>query len=153
MGVTGTHPTSPDAGPACSQHPQARSRVQLSGPLEQLKAWDGNEGAGTRIRVSRYSYGRSSAVSPRMRKSGTRIRVQRGPGGGYLLDMRSKLDPISLDPDEVAGADRCPRCLGPTATDSARTNMHRTSSPERCCPQCGDTGPEGLCPAPRHRRS
>ncbi len=61
----------------------------------------------------------------RMRESGIPIRVQRGPGGGYLLDVRSKLDPISLEPDEVAALIVALVALGPTATDSARTSMHK----------------------------
>nr|WP_281365536.1 HTH domain-containing protein [Nocardioides panzhihuensis] len=60
-----------------------------------------------------------------MRESGIPIRVQRGPGGGYLLDVRAKLDPISLEPDEVAALIVALVALGPTATDSARTSMHK----------------------------
>ncbi|MGL5809919.1 MAG: helix-turn-helix transcriptional regulator, partial [Nocardioides sp.] len=34
----------------------------------------------------------------RMRECGVPIRVQRGPGGGYLFDVRSSITPIDFEP-------------------------------------------------------
>ncbi|WP_147309201.1 HTH domain-containing protein [Agromyces sp. PvR057] len=64
----------------------------------------------------------------RMRESGIPIRVQRGPGGGYLFDVRSNLDPIALEPDEVAALLVALVALGPTATESARSSMHKLTT-------------------------
>ncbi|MFF2369171.1 helix-turn-helix transcriptional regulator [Agromyces sp. NPDC058110] len=61
----------------------------------------------------------------RMRESGIPIRVQRGPGGGYLFDTRSSPDPIALEPGEIAALLVALVALGPTATESARTSMHK----------------------------
>ncbi|WP_341975579.1 HTH domain-containing protein [Microbacterium sp. LTA6] len=61
----------------------------------------------------------------RMRESGIPIRVQRGPGGGYLFDVRSDIGPILLEPGEIAALLVALVALGPTATDSARTSMHK----------------------------
>lgn len=61
----------------------------------------------------------------RMRDSGVPIRVQRGPGGGYLFDVRSNIEPIALESGEAAALIVALVARGPTATDSALTSMHK----------------------------
>jgi predicted DNA-binding transcriptional regulator YafY len=61
----------------------------------------------------------------RLRHSGIPISVRRGPGGGYAFDARSKIDPIALDPGEVAALVVSLVALGPTATESAQTGMRK----------------------------
>lgn len=61
----------------------------------------------------------------RLRHSGIPISVRRGPGGGYAFDARSRLEPIALDPGEVAALVVSLVALGPTATESARTGMRK----------------------------
>ncbi|MCY7288156.1 MAG: HTH domain-containing protein [Cryobacterium sp.] len=61
----------------------------------------------------------------RMRASGIPIRVQRGPGGGYLFNVRTDIQPIVLEPGEVAALLVALVALGPIATPSARTCMHK----------------------------
>jgi predicted DNA-binding transcriptional regulator YafY len=59
----------------------------------------------------------------RLRQSGIPVRVQRGPGGGYLFDVRASIDAISLEPGEVAALLVALVALGPTAIEAARTSM------------------------------
>ena len=59
----------------------------------------------------------------RLRHSGIPVRVQRGPGGGYLFDVRTSIDAIALEPSEVAALIVALVALGPTATEAARTSM------------------------------
>lgn len=65
----------------------------------------------------------------RLRHSGIPVAVRKGPGGGYAFDARSSIEPIALDPAEVAALVVSLVALGPTATDSARTGMQK---PARC---------------------
>lgn len=59
----------------------------------------------------------------RLRHSGIPVRVQRGPGGGYLFDVRTSIAAIALEPSEVAALIVALVALGPTATEAARTSM------------------------------
>lgn len=64
----------------------------------------------------------------RFRESGIPVRVQRGPGGGYLFDVRTSIDPVSFDPGEVAALLVALVALGPTATEAAQSCMHKLVS-------------------------
>lgn len=90
-----------------------------------------SSGPGANVSSARLAY--TLGVTPRtverdiarMRESGIPITVRRGPGGGYALKVRSDIDPLGLDPSEVAALIVSLVALGPTATDSARTAMHK----------------------------
>lgn len=61
----------------------------------------------------------------RLRHSGIPVTVQRGPGGGYAFAVRTSVEPIALEPGEVAALIVSLVALGPTATESARTAMDK----------------------------
>lgn len=61
----------------------------------------------------------------RLRESGIPLRVQRGPGGGYSFDVRSVLEPVALEPGEIAALLVALVALGPTSTGSARSSMDK----------------------------
>ncbi|PTR37503.1 HTH domain-containing protein [Rhodococcus sp. OK611] len=59
----------------------------------------------------------------RMREAGIPIEVRNGPGGGYAIDARRHVDPITLTPGEAAALIVSLVALGPTATDAAGSAM------------------------------
>ncbi|GAA4697695.1 HTH domain-containing protein [Promicromonospora umidemergens] len=63
-----------------------------------------------------------------MRASGIPIRVRRGPGGGYLFDIRSTLEPITFEPGEIAALLVALVALGATETEAARSSMHKLTT-------------------------
>ncbi|MET8333780.1 HTH domain-containing protein [Streptosporangium canum] len=84
----------------------------------------------------------------RLREAGVPITVRSGPGGGYRIDTRSRLDPLSLTPGEAAALVVALVAVGPYASASARsamdkllTALHRTGTaqgPRPSFPQAGE---------------
>lgn len=57
----------------------------------------------------------------RLRDAGVPITVTRGPGGGYSIDARSRLDPITLTPGEVSALLSALVAVGPYSSGAAVT--------------------------------
>ncbi len=90
--------------------------------IEALRSRRGEPAPGTRLAQD---LGVTTRTVERLRHSGIPITVRRGPGGGYAFDARSSIEPIALDPGEVAALVVSLVALGPTATESARTGMRK----------------------------
>lgn len=55
----------------------------------------------------------------RLRAAGVPITVRRGRGGGYSIDARSRLDPITLTPGEVSALLSALVAVGPYSSGTA----------------------------------
>jgi predicted DNA-binding transcriptional regulator YafY len=65
-------------------------------------------------------------------KAGIPIDVRRGPGGGYSIDARSKLEPVVLTPGEAAAIIAALVTIGPYTSptaDSALKKLVRALTP------------------------
>jgi predicted DNA-binding transcriptional regulator YafY len=61
----------------------------------------------------------------RLRDAGVPITVKRGPGGGYSIDARSRLEPITLTPGEVSALLSALVAVGPYSSGAAVTVMEK----------------------------
>jgi predicted DNA-binding transcriptional regulator YafY len=59
----------------------------------------------------------------RLVEAGVPIRKQRGPGGGYRIDARRELPPLSLTPGEVAALVASLVALGPYTSATAQSAL------------------------------
>ncbi len=55
--------------------------------------------------------------------AGIPIEVARGPGGGYAIDARSKLPPLTLTPGEAAAIIAALVAIGPYTSATGRTAL------------------------------
>jgi predicted DNA-binding transcriptional regulator YafY len=90
-----------------------------------------------RARAPRYvtgeQLGRALGVSVRtierdlaeLVEAGIPIDVVRGPGGGYAIDARSKLDPVVLTPGEAAAIIAALVAIGPYSSAAGRTALSK----------------------------
>lgn len=58
-----------------------------------------------------------------LQDAGIPIEVGRGPGGGYAIDARSKLPPLTLTPGEAAAIIAALVAIGPYTSATARTAL------------------------------
>jgi predicted DNA-binding transcriptional regulator YafY len=56
-------------------------------------------------------------------EAGIPIEVARGPGGGYSIDARSKLPPLTLTPGEAAAIIAALVAIGPYTSAAARSAL------------------------------
>jgi predicted DNA-binding transcriptional regulator YafY len=61
----------------------------------------------------------------RLREAGVPIEVRGGTGGGYRIDARSSLEPVTLTPGEAAALVAALVAVGPQASASARSAMDK----------------------------
>ncbi len=57
------------------------------------------------------------------RDAGIPIEVVRGPGGGYAIDARSKLPPVTLTPGEASAIIASLVAIGPHTSAAARSSL------------------------------
>jgi predicted DNA-binding transcriptional regulator YafY len=58
-----------------------------------------------------------------LQEAGVPIAARRGPGGGYVIQARSRLPPVALEPAEVSALLVTLTAIGPQASASAQSAM------------------------------
>ena len=81
----------------------------------------------------------------RLRDAGVPIGVRRGRTGGYSIDARSRLDPITLTPGEVSALLSALVAVGPYSSATAVTAREKllaalVGDARRPCPPAPDVG-------------
>jgi predicted DNA-binding transcriptional regulator YafY len=61
----------------------------------------------------------------RLTAAGVPVQIRRGPGGGYRIDARSQLPPLTLTPGEAAALVAALVAIGPYTSAAARTVLDK----------------------------
>lgn len=78
------------------------------------------EALGDRVRVAARTVERDIAE---LTEAGVPITTRRGPGGGYAIDARRDLPPVSLTPGEASALVAALAVLGPRSSATAQSAM------------------------------